>query len=156
MIVTVLLLLLVLSFTIHIAFLASYVSSQTPERKKQLLTAFLVTGATNMGGMVGIIIVAMKYPELIQKVDLKFVLWLLSGMAFIIVFLLQVRVFVNIYRRAQDPNFYDINFFGKKVYRKGIIKQTEFISVFGTVPIFLLIGAYFVARLMNMILYGHL
>ena len=95
-------------------------------------------------------------PRLIQEVNLKEVLWLLSGLAFCFSFFLQINVFVRVYRRTKDPRFYYLNFFGKKVYEKGVIRQYEFLIIFASLPVLLLLGSYFVARLINLFLYGHI
>ena len=93
---------------------------------------------------------------MIQQVDMTLMLWLLSGFSLFITLAIQVYVFISVYRRAKDPEFYYTNFFGKKVYKKGVIKQYEFLSIFATLPVLLLLGAYFVARLINLVMYGHL
>lgn len=63
---------------------------------------------------------------------------------------------MKIYRRSKNPDYYTINFFGKKVYPNGLINQKEFITLFLTMPFFLLVGAYFVARLVNILMYGNI
>ncbi len=156
MIITILLLALALSFSVHLLFIGLHVTSETPERKKQFFYAFFISAILNTMLMTAISVVALKFPEMIQEVDLKMVLWLLSGLALLIALVIQVFVFVNVYRRAKNPKFYYRNFFGKKVYEKGVIKQYEFIAIFATLPVFLIIGAYFVARLINLILYGRI
>lgn len=156
MTITILLLALALSFFIHLLFIGLYVTSETPERKKQFFYAFFISAIINTMLMGGVSVVSLKYPAMVREVDLKVVLWLLSGVALFITFLIQVMVFVTVYRRAKNPEFYYRNFFGKKVYKKGVIRQIEFIAVFATIPIFLLLGAYFVARLINLIMYGHI
>ena len=74
----------------------------------------------------------------------------------IILLFMQVIILFRVYRRSKDPVFFDINFFGKKVFRKGVIKQSEFLTFILTMPFFLMVGSYFVARLVNLILYKHL
>jgi len=156
MIITVLLLLLVLSFFIHIIFIVLYITGQTREQKKRQFAGFISTAVTNFLVMCCISYIALNRPEYIQEVDLKIILWLMSGLALLFSFFLQAGIFVRVYKRAQDPEFFYRNFFGKKVYKKGVIKQYEFLIMFATIPVFLLIGAYFVARLINVILYGRL
>jgi len=156
MIVTILLLALALSFLVHLLFIGLYVTSETPERKKQFFAAFVVTALLNTAFMTAISVVALKFPAMIQMVDMRIILWLLSGITFFITLLIQMYVFISVYRRAKNPEFYYENFFGKKVYKKGIIKQFEFLSIFATLPVMLILGAYFVARLVNYIMFGRL
>jgi hypothetical protein len=81
-------------------------------------------------------------------------MWIISGFVLFILLFLKITILVRIYKRAKDPAFYSINFFGKKVYEKGIVRQSEFVTIFLSMPFFLIIGAYFIARLINMIRFG--
>ncbi len=100
--------------------------------------------------------VALSSPESIQTVNLKLILWIVSGFILIVLLFLKIMIIVKILKRTKDPEFYTINFFGKKVYEKGVVRQSEFLTLILTMPFFLMIGAYFVARLINLILYNHL
>ncbi|OHD65330.1 MAG: hypothetical protein A2176_15460 [Spirochaetes bacterium RBG_13_51_14] len=65
-------------------------------------------------------------------------------------------IIITLYIRSRDPQWYHINYFGEKVYEKGIVKQIEFLGIFFTLPFFLLIGAFFVSRLITIIMFGHI
>jgi len=40
------------------------------------------------------------------------------------------------------------------VYEHGIIKQEEFMAIFLTLPFFLIFGAFFISRLINLVMHG--
>jgi hypothetical protein len=93
--------------------------------------------------------------ELMRNSNLKILLWLMSGLAMIIVLVVKVYLLKKIYRRTQDPNHFHLNFFGKKVLHRTVAKPLEIFALFVTMPLFLLLGAYFVARIINLILHRH-
>jgi hypothetical protein len=80
----------------------------------------------------------------------------MSGLMMIIMITIKASIIRNIWKRAKDPANYHFNFFGKKVLdSKAVLQEEVFIFLF-TVPFFLLAGAYFFARLVNLILYNRL
>ena len=87
---------------------------------------------------------------------MKTILWVISGFITILILTLKIFIFRRIYKRTKDPNYYHVNFFGKKVYEKKIVKQYEFLTLILSMPFFLMIGAYFVALLINLIRFGKL
>jgi hypothetical protein len=117
---------------------------------------FLGTFIINTILMVTVSIFAFRDPASIYRVNMKFVLWVLSGFVTFIIIFIQTGTMIKIYVRAKDPENYTINFFGKKVYEQGIVKKYEFFMFVITMPIFLFVGSYFFARLFNIILYGHI
>ncbi|HNW29588.1 MAG TPA: hypothetical protein PKN50_14015, partial [Spirochaetota bacterium] len=108
------------------------------------------------GLALALIVLSLTKPELIRQLNLKFFFWLVSGFLTILLFCLKVAIFRNIYKRSKDPRWYHFNHFGKKVFEKGIVKQVEFLGIFGSLPFFLIIGAFFVSRLITMMLYGRM
>jgi hypothetical protein len=103
-----------------------------------------------------LMIISLSKPELIRQLNIKYFFWLLSGFVSLLLLGIKIAIFRNIYKRSRDPQWYHFNHFGKKVFEKGIVKQGEFLGIFGTLPFFLFIGAFFVSRLLNMILFGHM
>ena len=152
MIITALFVLLFLSFTIHILIVVLYVS----KKSKSLFYAFIITALVNISIGMALSIVAMSNPELVQRTNAKFILWILSGFTMTLLLIIKIYFFRNIYLRTKDPAMYHFNYFGKKVYNKGLVKQYEYATIFLSMPFFLLLGAYFMARLINIILYGHI
>lgn len=152
MVITSLLIALSFSFCFQIAVIILYLSSKRDLYYKTFLGTFII----NTILMVITSTIALTSPSSIQKINVKFVLWVISGLITLVLLFLQVTILVRVYIRSKDPDFFDINFFGKKVFRKGIIKQSEFLTFILTIPFFLMVGSYFVARFVNLILYKHL
>ncbi len=154
MIVTVLLISLVASFFIHLCIVALYVANRGKSRF--LFNAFLVTAFFNFGLMLTLSFIAIQKPNLIQSIDFNFLLWVLAGFIGCFIFLVQAGIGFRIYTRSKNPKHYHYNYFGKKVYHKEVAKKSEVAIMFISLPFFLLIGAYFVARLFNLFFYGHI
>jgi hypothetical protein len=152
MIIYTLLFCLLTSFAFHILIIVMYIKN----KDNIYLFWFIATVALNMGIALALIILALTKPHLIRQLNLKYFFWLLSGFVTILLLCFKVAIFRNVYRRAQDPAWYHVSYFGKKVYEKGVVKQAEFIGIFLSLPFFLIIGAFFVSRLITVILYGHL
>jgi hypothetical protein len=95
-------------------------------------------------------------PEMARSVDLKFLTWVMSGIILVITIVIKVEIFRRIYRRIKDPSNYHLNFFGKKVLHASVVTRLEIAVFFGTMPFFLMAGAYFIARGVNFFLYKHL
>lgn len=152
MLVTILLITLSFSFCLQIFVIVQYLMSKS----MTFYMIFLGTFIINTILMVIISIFVFREPASINRVNMRFVLWLLSGFISIILLLLKISTIVKIFKRSKDPANYTINFFGKKVYEQGILKKHEFAMFVITMPIFLFVGSYFVARLINVILYGHI
>ncbi len=141
---------LLTSFTSHIIIIVLYVKS----RDNRYFYWFIATVALNMTIAGAMIIVTLTKPELIRALNLKMFFFLLSGFVTLLLLAIKILIFRNIYVRSKDPKWYHISFFGKKVYEKGIVKQMEFLGIFGTLPFFLVIGAFFVSRLIILIMNG--
>jgi hypothetical protein len=101
------------------------------------------------------IVVLMSRPDMLYQVDVPRLLWLMSGFVMIVTLWIKIRIFVKIYKRAKDPDNYHLNFFGKKVLHSTVVSKMEMAIFFGTMPFFLMSGAYFIARLANFFLYSH-
>lgn len=152
MLITSFLILLLIVFSIHIRFLVRYVI----DKKKKYLRGYLFTSVLNILIAMCLSVLVMMRPELLVRLDYKKMLWLMSGVILVVMLFVKISILKKIYQRCQLPENYHFNFFGKKVLHPSVVKQYEIVTFFVTIPIFLLIGAYFVARLINWILYGHL
>jgi hypothetical protein len=152
MIVKILFLTLQISFFFHILFLVQYIL----RNEKRDLKRFLVTAVSNTVVTLGLIIIALSWPTMIHDVDFKVVFWIFSGVIMIIMLVIKISIFVVIYRRSKDPAHYHLNFFGKKVLHATVVKPIEVVLFMFTIPFFLISGAYFIALLINLILYKHL
>jgi hypothetical protein len=152
MIITLLLIALFLSFLGHIYSLVTYVTT----RSERSLRAFVKTTMSNIMIAGACIVLFMSRPDLLFRVDVPKLLWVMSGFIMLVTLWVKIKIFIRIYRKAQDPENYHINFFGKKVLHSSVVSRIELAVFFGTIPFFLMSGAYFIARLVNFFLYRHL
>ncbi len=152
MVIYALLFLLLISFFSHITSIVFYILNKS----KKVFNFFVSTLVTNMCLSLGLIIAALRSPETIKNLNVQLILWVLSGIVLAITLFIQIAVLRIVYLRTKNPDFFHFNYFGKKVYESGVIKKSEFFSFLITLPFFLIIGAYFVARLINYIMYGHI
>ncbi len=141
-----------LSIAIHGISLVSYVF----RKKTRAFITFLATSATNMAGFSILLILLFKHPEELTKIDLTKYLWLTSGIFSLIMLTIQVYIILNYRARLKNSSNYHYNYFGKKVYDGGHVQKKEFGVFMISVPFLLLAGAYFVARLINLIRAGSL
>jgi glucan phosphoethanolaminetransferase (alkaline phosphatase superfamily) len=139
MLIVGLFILLFLSFSIHVLIVVLYVSS----RSKALFNAFLVTALSNVCIGIVLSIFALNEPEKIHHIDFKFILWILSGFVMAVMLLIKILFFKNIYKRTKDPANYHFNYFGKKVYNKGLVRQYEFFTLMLSMPVFFNSGSLF-------------
>ena len=152
MIITVLLIALFLSFLGHIFALVTYVT----RKSERSLRTFIKTTISNVILAGTCIVLFMSRPDLMFEVDVQKLVWLMSGFIMFTTLGVKIRIFIRIYKRAQNPEHYHINFFGKKVLHSSVVNRIELAIFFGTIPFFLMSGAYFIARLVNFFLYKHL
>jgi hypothetical protein len=125
-------------------------------KDKKYLMLFINTAVINILLSLIIIIISLYFPESIRSINIGLFFWLLSGVFLLLMLLIQLLIFRRVYQRSKLPENYHYNFFGKKVLHSSVLKQTELFMFFGTIPLLVLSGAYFTARLINIILYGHL
>ncbi len=152
MIIIVFLLLLVFSFTLHIYFLIKYVV----EKSNRFLKRFINTAVSNIL-IAGMLTVTTIYrPSLVNQVNITLLMWVISGFVMCLMLYLKVSILKSIYRRCQDPQHYHFNYFGKKVLHGTVVSKPELMIFFFTIPVFLATGGYFIARLVNYILFGTL
>jgi len=144
--------LLQISFSLHIYALVLYVL----RRENKYLKGFINTTISNVL-LAGIItFLAITNPNYVSKVDFKFLLWLMMGFLMLIMLFIKISIFRAIYKRSKDPQHFHYNFFGKKVLHGTVVKFEEILIFFFTMPFFLFCGAYFIARLFNLLLYKQL
>ncbi len=152
MIIIILILVLLLSFSIHIYFLLLYIL----RAQKKHLKGFINTAISNITIAGSIMFLLVYKPSLIREVNAAMMLWLMSGLIFVITLVVKVRLFMRMYRNIRDPKNFHLNFFKKKVLNKDAVSKVDISVFFMTMPFFLMAGAYFLARLINLIIYGKL
>lgn len=138
-----LLIYLQISVFVHILFIVSYIS----EKSSFSFRGFLLTTLTNFViGMV-ILVVMMRDPDVIRRFTLGPVLFIESGVVFVLLIFLKILITVRIFKRMKNPENWDISFFGKRVYKKQVVKKGELATYFLTLPFTLISGAYFLVNL---------
>ena len=142
MAVVLLLTILCISIILHVIYLLKYVRIRT----EAYLRKYINTAAINLVTAGICIVIAIFYPEEIQKIQGPNLMWLISGVLMVMTLLLQVSIFIRIYRRAKLPEHYHYNFFGRKVLHSSVARPMEVALFFASIPMFLAAGAYFVAR----------
>jgi hypothetical protein len=145
MIVIILFLLLFISFILHLFFLTGYIRTRGPN----YLNKFITTAITNVIFSAGLIFLALYMPEKVREINFSLLLWFICGSIMIMMLSVQVVVFKRAYHRAQLPENYHYNFFGKKVLHNTVLNPTELGIFFASIPFLLLCGAYFVAKLIR-------
>lgn len=152
MIIPALLVCLQASFTIHIYFLVQYVM----KLDKKYMRRFINTAVSNILLAGALTVVSVFRPESVRNLNLKVVLWVMSGLMTLIMLMIKLSILRSILRRSKDPANYHLNYFGKKVLHSSVVLQGEIYIFFFTIPFFLFCGAYFIARLVNMLMFGNL
>jgi hypothetical protein len=143
--VILLLITLCISIIFHVYYLFVYVKS----RDEKYLNKFINTAVINLLAAGITIIIAIFKPEEIKKIRGPLFIWFLSGVLMILTVAMQSAIFVRIYRRAKLPEHYHYNFFGRKVLHSSVVKPMEIAIFFASIPLLLVAGAYFVARLIR-------
>ena len=150
MLITIILLTLCFTFCVQILAIILYLLNKSSSYYRLFLGTFF----SNTVLMILLGIFAMRDPAAVRQINISFIFWVVSGFINIILVTVKIVIIRKILKRTKDPSYYDLNFFGKKVYRPEIVKKTEMAAMFLTMPLFLILGSYFVARLVNLILYG--
>jgi hypothetical protein len=141
MVIAALLSLLSISAASHIYFLIAYVRS----RDESFLRKFLDTAAVNVVLACACIFIGIFRPAQVSEIDGQMLMWLMSGMIMGLMALLQVSIFMKVRARAQMPEYYHYNYFGKKVLNPSVLKAVDVVLFFLSLPFLLVAGAYFVA-----------
>lgn len=140
-----LIILLQLSVFAHVGFISSYVKSKSTSSFR----GFLATTFTNFTITAVMVIMLMQTPQIIYKFKLELILLVEAGLVFVLLLFVKIRITVRIIFRSRNPMFYDINFFGKKVYKSTIISKGEVAAYILTMPVTLFAGAYFFVKLLT-------
>ncbi len=146
--VTVIILFLVLfvSLAFHVSYLIRYIQT----RIQKYLQRYILTTVSNVFISAALIYFTLYHPEQIQKIQFPLLLWLLSGTMMVVMLMLQFTIFRRTYNRSKMPEHYHYNFFGKKVLHGSVLKPIEVGLFFASIPLFLIAGAYFVAKMIRM------
>jgi hypothetical protein len=132
-----------ISFIVHIYFLVRFIS----KKEDRAFRGFLFTAVTNIfiGIFLGVFVLIS--PRELKEFNIERLLVIESGLIFFIMLYIKARVSMRIYRRSQDPAHYHISYFGKKVIHASAVSPNDVLAYFLTLPLTLICGAYFVVKL---------
>jgi hypothetical protein len=134
------------SLIIHIYSLVGYIST----KKIDYFRFFMITAATNMFLSIGVATIVMIYQNMLAGINLDVIFILESGLLFVYMMAIKVRVTLVIIRRLRNPQNYHFSHFGKKIYNTTIIDFKELMTYFITFPFTIMAGAYFFVRLIRL------
>ena len=132
-----------ISFVIHVYYLINYIAKKQDRDFK----GFLVTTVTNISLAIFLSLFALINPQELREINLDRMLFIESGVIFLIMLYVKGAITVRIYRRTQDPAHYHYSYFGKKVIHASAVTTRDLITYFLTLPLTLICGAYFVVKL---------
>lgn len=137
-----LLIFLQLLIFINIQFLRLYIANKKAGSFKILFTT------TSIIFIIGVIllIVMMLDPDVVAKFQMQRMMVLESGLIFCFLVYIKARITIRVLKRVKDPEYYDISFFGKKVYRLNVVKKSELAIYILSMPVTLIAGAYFLVN----------
>jgi len=131
-----------ISIFAHILFLAGYLNT----KNERSFRGFLGTAILNfLTGMI-LAVYVVVHPDVVRQLQLDLLQVLESGLFFVFLVFLKIKITVRIIRRAKDPANYHFSHFGKKVYNQSIVTKKELGIYFLTMPFTLIIGAYFIVK----------
>ncbi len=133
-----------ISVFVHIQSMIGYISRKSMKYFK----SFMVTAVSNTLVGITLAIFIMFDREVLKAVRLDIMLILESGIIFIYMLFIKIRIVFTIIRRMRNSENYHLSYFGKKVYDKKVVEMTEVMVFFITFPITLFSGAYFVGKIL--------
>ncbi len=124
-----------------------YIRLYITEKNEVYFTKFKVT--TSIIFIIGIVtlIIMVHTPEVVTKFQMQTMMVLESGLIFFFLLSVKARITLKVIRRGKSPEYYDISFFGKKVYRPDVVKKSELAIFILSMPFTLITGAYFLANI---------
>jgi hypothetical protein len=147
-VIVLLFLVLFISLGFHILYLARYLQ----KRNQELLQKYILTTVSNVFLSGALIFVALYNPDQIQRIKFPLMMWLITGFVSLLVMMAQIIILRRIYQRSKLPEHYHYNFFGKKVLHGTVARPVEVGIFFASIPLFLISGSYFIAKLIRFFL----
>ncbi len=138
--------LLEFSIAVHIRYMVGYISTKLNKHFR----GFIITTFTNIVCAMVMTVVVFTSPGVVARLDVDFILLLQAGVVFITLLLLKIKIAIQIVRRTRDPEYYHLNYFGKKIYEGPVVTKGELAFYFLSMPFTLLAGAYFVTRVSSL------
>ena len=133
------------SLVIHIISLIGYISTKEPRHFKN----FMVTAASNIFISIGLAILVALDQKILGGLKLDLIFILESGLLFIYMVAVKVRLTIGIIRRLKNSDNYHLSHFGKKIYHTTIVDFKEVMTYFVTFPFTMMAGAYFIVKILR-------
>ena len=108
-----------------------------------------VVAAASVNFIIGIIllVIMMFAPDILSKFQIQSMTVPESGLIFLLLVFIKTRIALRVFKRVKNPDYYDISFFGKKVYRLNAVKKSELAIFLLSMPVTLVAGAYFIVNI---------
>ena len=106
----------------------------------------MITAGTNVFISIGIATIIFINPIITKGINLDLVFILESGLLFVYMLAIKIRLTITIIKRSRNPEFYHMSHFGKKIYNTSIVEFKELATYFLTLPFTLMAGAYFFVK----------
>jgi hypothetical protein len=132
-----------ISFFAHLYFIVAYIGKKDDTSFK----GFLVTCITNIFLGIFLTVWVLINPRELKVFNIDRMLFLESGLIFFFMLYVKYRVTKRIYLRTKDPAHFHYSYFGKKVIDASAVTGQDVMTYFLTLPLTLICGAYFVAKL---------
>lgn len=133
------------SVIIHIYSLVGYIST----KKMDYFRFFMITAVSNMLISIAVASFVMLDQKIMSGIKMNVLLLLESGLLFIYMMAIKIRVTVVIIKRLRDPKNYHFSHFGKKIYNTTIVDFKEVMTYFVTFPFTMMAGAYFIVKILK-------
>ncbi|HQQ51151.1 MAG: hypothetical protein KBG92_02885 [Spirochaetes bacterium] len=143
MIVLTFIIILQISFVIHVYYIINYITKKQDKDFK----GFLFTSITNIFLALFLSVFILIFPQELKEINLERILFIESGVVFLIMLSVKAKIASNIYKRAHDPQHFHYSYFGKKVLHPSAVKMSELFTYFLTLPLTVICGAYFIVKL---------
>ncbi len=127
---------------IDIQFIMAYFASR---KESGYLKIIATTFAIFVAGLI-VLFFMMRNPDAVTRLGIERLMVPESGLIFFVLIFIKARITYRVVLRSRSPEFYDISFFGKKVYRPEVVKKSEIAIYVVSMPFTLITGAYFIAN----------
>jgi hypothetical protein len=133
------------SLIFHVYSLIGYISS----KKMEYFRLFMITAVSNMLISVAVASLVMIDQKITSGIKMDNILLLESGLLFIYMMAIKIRVTLIIIKRVRDPKNYHFSHFGKKIYNTTVVDFKEVLTYFVTFPFTMMAGAYFIVKIIR-------
>jgi hypothetical protein len=133
------------SVIFHLYSLTGYIAT----KKMDYFRSFMITAVSNMLISIAVASLVMLDQKILSGIKMDAILLLESGLLFIYMMTIKIRVTMIIIRRVRDPKNYHFSHFGKKIYNTTVVDFKEVITYFVTFPFTMMAGAYFIVKIIK-------